>query len=224
MASLKKYDVSGKELGAVEIDDTLVDSSVHSKLVKDYIVAIRKNMRQWSANTKGRTEVQCSNKKPHPQKGTGRARQGTVAAPQYKGGGIVFGPKPKFDMHTRINKKERQKAVKAMLSEKISGGDVHILDTSAAKAPSTKQASAMMHSIGIKGRKTLFLGQSFNEAEREVAAFTQTEAMVKSLRNLPRVTFMPTSSVSGYDLISADQIVVTENALDEMLIMLGRSK
>ena len=78
-------------------------------MIKDYIVALRANKRQWSANTKGRTEVNHSNKKPWRQKGTGNARQGTFAAPQFKGGGVVFGPKPKFDQHVRINRQERRR-------------------------------------------------------------------------------------------------------------------
>ena len=98
MANLKKYDINGKEIGKVEIDDSLLSATANVQLVKDYIIAIRENARQWSANTKGRSDVNCTGKKPHPQKGTGRARQGSLAAPQYKGGGVVFGPKPKFDV------------------------------------------------------------------------------------------------------------------------------
>ena len=108
MATLKKYDYKGSAKGELTIDAKLLEEDLNKQMIKDYLVAIRKNMRQWSANTKGRKEVQKSGQKPHAQKGSGRARQGCLAAPQYKGGGIVFGPKPKFDQHVRINKKERQ--------------------------------------------------------------------------------------------------------------------
>src|SRR3989344_140823 len=117
MATLKKYDMAGKEVGTVQIDDALLDVSAHSQSMKDYIVAIRNNARQWSANTKRRSEVNHTGRKPHPQKGQGRARQGDLAAPQYKGGAVVWGPRPK-DIHTRINKKERRAAIRYLMAEK----------------------------------------------------------------------------------------------------------
>ena len=127
MAKLKKVDMSGKKLGDVEISDSLFPQKISSQSMKDYIVAIRRNMRQWSASTKGRSDVKASGKKPHAQKGTGKARQGTVAAPQYRGGGIVFGPKPKFDQHVKINKKERRAAIRHLIKEKIDEGSFFAL-------------------------------------------------------------------------------------------------
>ncbi len=224
MAKLKKYDISGKELDTVEIEESLVDSSVNKQLVKDYIVAIRENARQWSANTKGRTEVSRTGKKPHPQKGTGRARQGSLAAPQFKGGGIVFGPKPKFDQHVRINKKERQKAVKALLSERIQSDKVVVVDVNGIQAPQTKTAASLLKSIGLSGQKILVLGQSFTGSDRENNNFKQCELFVKSMRNLPRVSFMPASSVSGYDLIHSQNIIVLDSALDEVITVMARAK
>ena len=85
-------------------------------------------------NTKVRKEINRTGKKPHPQKGQGRSRQGDLAAPQYKGGGIVFGPSPKFDIHVRINKKERRAAIRALIAEKIKANQVHILQKVEMKA------------------------------------------------------------------------------------------
>ena len=96
MTKLKKYDIEGEKIEEVDLDDKLLDVQVNPKSIKDYIVAIRKNARQWSANSKGRSDINHSNKKPHAQKGTGNARQGTIKASQYRGGAAVFGPKPKF--------------------------------------------------------------------------------------------------------------------------------
>src|ERR1700689_3249769 len=107
-------------------------------MVKDYIVAIRENARQWSANTKGRSEVNHSTKKPHPQKGQGRARQGMLSAPQYKGGGRVHTPKPKYDQHVRINKKERRAAIRSLIGEKIRDKCLHVLESTSLDAPQTK--------------------------------------------------------------------------------------
>ena len=98
-------------------------------MIKDYIVALRANARQWSANTKTRSEVKHTTKKPHPQKGQGRARQGSLVSPQYRGGGRVFGPKPKFDQHVRINQKERKAAIRFFLAEKLKENRVWLIES-----------------------------------------------------------------------------------------------
>jgi len=87
VTSLRKYDVTGKVLGQVDVQEELLEWVANSQMIKDYIVALRANKRQWSANTKNKSEVNHSGLKPHPQKGTGKARQGSLASPQYKGGG-----------------------------------------------------------------------------------------------------------------------------------------
>ena len=119
MAKLKKYNIDGKELGQVSVEEHLINAEANSQMIKDYIVALRANARQWSANTKTRAEVKHTTKKPHPQKGQGRARHGSLVSPQYRGGGRVFGPRPKFDQHVKINQKERKAAIRFLLSEKI---------------------------------------------------------------------------------------------------------
>ena len=120
MATLKKYDIDGKEIGEVSIDDKNLKTLKNPQMIKDYLVAIKNNARQWSANTKGRKEINRTGAKPHRQKGLGRARQGSFAAPQYKGGGIVFGPKPKFDQFSKVNKKEKRAAIRSLITERIS--------------------------------------------------------------------------------------------------------
>jgi len=115
MATLKKYNIDGEEVGKVEADKSLVDVQANTQMVKDYIIAIRANARQWSASTKGRSEVKHTTKKPHRQKGTGRARQGSLVTSQFRGGGVVFGPKPKFNQSVRVNKKEKKAAIKFLI-------------------------------------------------------------------------------------------------------------
>src|ERR1700733_2105998 len=107
-------------------------------MIKDYIIALRANARQWSANTKTRAEVSHTTKKPHPQKGGGRARQGSLVAPQYKGGGRVHAHPPKFDQHVRINKKERRAAIRFLLAEKLRADRLHVLEDFQLDAPKTK--------------------------------------------------------------------------------------
>ncbi|MBS0624824.1 MAG: 50S ribosomal protein L4 [Verrucomicrobia bacterium] len=213
MATLKKFDISGKEIGSIQIDDQLLEVSAHSQMIKDYIVAIRNNARQWSASTKGRSEINRTGKKPHPQKGQGRSRQGCLAAPQYKGGGIVFGPKPKFDQHVRINRKERRAAIRFLIAEKIKENQIRILDQGALKEPKTKKVVGFFEQVQIGNRRTLVLGQS--------GGTLANENFVKSLRNIPKKEYMVVPQVNGYELARCQELVVLDSALDELLSMLG---
>ena len=125
----KQYDFDGEELDGIEIAYLDKDSRAHMQSINDYIKALRKNARQWSANTKDRSQSNHSGAKPHAQKGTGKARQGFLGAPQYKGGGRVHTPKPKFDQHVRINRKERRKVISnTCLAEKVDADRLYFLE------------------------------------------------------------------------------------------------
>ena len=224
MATLKKYNLTGKELEEVKVSDDMLDVSVNQQMLKDYLVAIRANKRQWSACTRGRSEVNHSNAKPHPQKGTGKARQGTLAAPHYKGGGVVFGPKPKFDQHIRINKKERRAAIGYLISEKIKAGKLVVLKSEAMKGPKTKTVSDFLVKIGAKGQRVLFLGETTAETEDAEKAFEsmqRQDVFVKSMRNIPRAKFMHATNVSGYDMALEGYVIVFDDAFNDILLMLG---
>ena len=210
MAILKKYDLSGKEIGTVQIEDQSIDVSAHPQSIKDYIVAIRNNARQWSASTKGREEINRTGKKPHPQKGQGRSRQGCLAAPQYKGGGIVFGPRTKFDQHVRINRKERQLAIRALLAEKIKANQVHVLEPKGLDQPKTKAAVQFLNALSLKDHRVLFLGSD------EV-----NQTFVLSARNLPKKQFSNVLNINGYNLALCRDVVVLDSALEQFLSMLG---
>lgn len=217
MATLKKYDILGKELGSVQIDDALLEGAAHPQSIKDYIVALRNNARQWSASTKVRKEINRTGRKPHPQKGQGRSRQGDLAAPQYKGGGIVFGPKPKFDIHTRINKKERRAAIRTLIAEKIKAGYVHVLQKADLKHPKTKKmANFFSHLNGGADKRVLVLGESSKEEMGN-----PHENLVKSLRNIPKKEYSLVPQVNGYELVRCHTLVVLDTALDEFLSILG---
>jgi large subunit ribosomal protein L4 len=202
VATVKKYNLKGDETGEAELNDAIAGAQASSQTIKEYIVAIRRNARQWSACTKGRSEVNHSGQKPHKQKGTGKARQGCLAAPQYKGGGRVFGPKPKFDQHVRINRKERQQAIRALLGEKFREQRLRILDDPEMAAPKTAEVATFLKKVGLEGR-VLFLGQP-------------NVPFSKSVRNLPKARFALANQVSGYDLAKAKEIVITASAFAEL--------
>ena len=222
MATLKKYNLAGAEVGQITIDEKLTSAEANGQMIKDYIVALRANARQWSASTKTRAEVKHTTKKPHPQKGQGRARHGSLVGPQYRGGGRAFGPKPKFDQNIRINQKERKAAIRYLISEKFKSNHIWIIDETKMDAPQTKIISTFLKSREIEGR-VLFLGeQSFVEIETEgkvqrvSVSNPKHDHFIKSVRNLPKTEFMLASNISGYDVLVARDIVMTESALHEL--------
>lgn len=222
MSTVKKYNLAGEEVGNVTIDDRLLNAEANGQMIKDYIIALRTNARQWSANTKTRAEVKHTTKKPHPQKGQGRARHGSLVGPQYRGGGRVFGPKPKFDQHIRINQKERKAAIRCLLAEKIKENRFWLIEDTKMDAPKTKVIASFLKGLNTRGR-TLFLGDStFSEIEtdgkvqRVTVSSDKHEHFAKSLRNLERADFMLASNISGYDVIVSGDIVLTESALNEL--------
>jgi len=215
VATLKKYDLKGKELGSVQVDDALLEQGAHPQSIKDYLVAIRKNARQWSANTKTRAQINRTGRKPHPQKGQGRSRQGDLAAPHYKGGGIALGPKPKFDQHVRINQKERRAAIRFLIAEKIKENKVHVLHSDKMKEPKTQKMAEFFDKIQVGERRVLVLGESKQEMKDPHINLR------KSLRNLPKKEYSLVPQMNGYSLILAQEIVVLETALDELITVLG---
>lgn len=227
MVKLKKYNLKGKESGDVELSDELLQAEAASQSVKDYIIALRANARQWSANTKTRAEVNHTTKKPHPQKGGGRARQGSLAAPQYKGGGRVFGPRPKFDQHVKINKRERLAAIRFLFAEKLKDEKLCVIDDLEVKDPKTKTVAAFLKSREISGR-VLFLGEG-EYAEVELGDLKEKfnipcdkhDNFIRSMRNIPKTSFSLAKNINGYDLLLASQLVVTEKALQELQEWLG---
>lgn len=209
-SKFKQYDFDGKELAEVEMSILEKDKRAHPQSIKDYIKAIRENARQWSANTKDRSQSHHSGAKPHAQKGTGKARQGFLGAPQYKGGGRVHAPKPKFDQHVRINKKERRKAIATLLSEKLENSRVVFLKdqiTEECKTPKTARFAKFMKAVGID-KTCLFL---VNKRDGEEVVNFQ-----KSLKNLPKVSFQYIENLNGYTVIAHQHIIVIESAKENL--------
>lgn len=214
MAKLKTFDLQGVELEEVDLDEELLKSSVNTQLTKDYLVIMRKNSRQWSANTRGRSEVVHSNAKPHPQKGTGRARQGCITAPQYRGGGVAFGPKPKFAQRIRMNKRERRIATQYLLTQKIRNGNLCFLQFDDLKRPQTKAVCNLLKGAGIKDKKILFLGDIIEERK------TDRKLFYLSMRNIPKTYFLPITVVNGYDIAASQEVVVFAHAKDTLIQVL----
>lgn len=222
MASLKKYNLQGSEVGEIDFDDQFLDLTANPQMIKEYIVALRSNARQWSACTKGRSEVKHTTKKPHPQKKLGRARQGSLVAPQFRGGGIVFGPKPKFDQHVRVNKKERRKAIRYLLAQKIKENKLIVLEETKLGKPQTKLFANFIKTLNLKG-KILFLSESqFDEVESHGEVKQNTVSsdkhlnMARSISNLPKTAFNFISNLNAYDITWSSYLCVNENAVPQI--------
>lgn len=222
MTTLKKFNIEGKETGSVSVSEIFAGTKANSQMVKDYITAIRANARQWSANTKGRSEVKHTTKKPHKQKGTGRARQGSLVSPQFRGGGIVFGPKPKFNQHVRVNKKEKKAAIRHLISEKIRNDKIIVLENTNLEAPKTKTIASFLKTTGLN-RRVLFLGEGnyqdieIGDAKTSISVKCDIHTnFSKSISNIPKMEFSLAKNINGYDLLLADNLVITEAALNEI--------
>jgi large subunit ribosomal protein L4 len=223
VANIKKFDLTGKEKGQVTVKDEVLERGANSQMIKDYIVALRANARQWSAHTKSRSEVAHSGQKPHPQKGTGRARQGYLGAPQYKGGGRVGGPRAKFDQHVSINRKEKRAAIRFLLAEKIQNDNLIILEDEAFKAPKTKKVADFLKGRELFGKKVLIiadLGEKKPSVKKKKSDTKKDDHFLKSLRNIPRAAYIVLDNVSGYDILAHRNIILMEPAVDKLMKIL----
>lgn len=223
MSNLKKFDIQGKKKGEVKLNKAWLDFELNPQVIKDYVVAIRANARQWSANTKGRSEVNHSTQKPHPQKKLGRARQGRLSSPQYKGGGVVFGPKPKFDQHVRINKKERQAANHYLLAQKVKNDNVVVLEDHNPDSPKTKTYAELIKSLKLEGSVLFVMPGSYQEIKTDTGSVkvsvksTNFNNALLSIRNLEKAQSARAPQLNAYQIMKFKNIVISESALSELM-------
>lgn len=219
-ANIDIYTLDAERVGDIALPKGFFSQQAHPQMIKNYAVAVQRNLRQWSASTKGRSEVNHSKQKPHAQKGTGRARQGFLGAPQYKGGGVVFGPKPKFDQHIRINRKERRAAIEYLLGAKQRENHLIALRIDQFLEPKTSRISHFLQHLKWTHR-TLFVLPS---KERPAApssdqSLSQCDwsALSKSARNIQKANTAHLVNLNVVDLLTARYVVIVEPALRELI-------
>mgnify|MGYP002588723682 CR=1 FL=1 len=198
MANVKVYNMSGAEVGEIELNDAVfgveINEHVMHLAVKQYLA----NQRQGTQSAKTRSEVSGGGRKPFRQKGTGRARQGSIRAPQWKGGGVVFAPKPR-DYSYRVNRKLKRLALKSALSAKAASGDLLVVDNLALDAIKTKSIQAFLDAVSAG--KTIFITPEVNVN------------VYKSARNIPGVSTTTAKILSVYDIVNAEKLVIDQKAL-----------
>jgi large subunit ribosomal protein L4 len=193
--------VIGAESKTVELPDEIFAAKVNVPLIHQVVVAQQAAARQGTHATKTRGEVRGGGKKPYRQKGTGRARQGSLRAPQYAGGGVVHGPQPRSYVQ-RTPKKMKAAALRGALSDRLSHGRVQVVSGFVdGDVPRTKDAVAVLANAVAPGEKVL------------VVAHRDDELTWKSLRNVPGVHVLTEDQLNTYDVLASDHVVFTEQAL-----------
>ena len=199
MANVSVYNMEGKEVGTIELNDAVFGVKVNEHLVHMAVVQQLANNRQGTQKAKTRSEVSGGGRKPWRQKGTGHARQGSTRSPQWTGGGVVFAPVPR-DYSFKINKKEKRAALKSALSDKVANGKLVVVDALTFDAPKTKEFAKVMTNLNVNDKALVVLKDN-------------NENVVLSARNIPTVKTSLTNTINVYDVVNAKTLVLTQDAV-----------
>jgi large subunit ribosomal protein L4 len=193
----------------MELPDSVFGVVAKTHVLHEAVKAYLTNQRQGTRAAKGRSEVRASGKKPWKQKGLGRARSGSAASPIWIGGGVAHGPKP-YNYSTRLPKKARRLAVRAALSNKARDGELKVVESLELSEPKTRQAAGMMRSLGVDGKKCLFV----------LAA--KSEGLIRATGNIPGARTTVARDVNVYDVLNSDVVVMDKEAVGVIAEVLGR--
>ena len=199
MANVSVFNMEGKEVGTMELNDAVFGVEVNEHLVHMAVVAQLANKRQGTQKAKTRSEVSGGGKKPWRQKGTGHARQGSTRAPQWKGGGVVFAPTPR-DYTIRLNKKEKRAALKSALTSRVNENKFVVVDELKFDEIKTKSFKAVMDNLKVS--KAL------------VVLDTNDQNTVLSARNLPEVKTSLVNTINVYDILKYNTVIATKAAVE----------
>ncbi|KIL38373.1 50S ribosomal protein L4 [Gordoniibacillus kamchatkensis] len=202
MPKVALYNVSGAQVGEVELSDAVFGLEPHVHAIHEAVLMQQASLRQGTHKVKGRSEVRGGGRKPWKQKGTGRARQGSIRAPQWKGGGVVFGPTPRGYAY-KLPKKVRRLAIKSALSSKVIDSDLIVLDTLALSAPKTKEFAAILNNLKVSS-KALVVGASYDDN------------VALSARNIPGVKFVAADGINVLDVMFHDKLIITKDAVQKV--------
>lgn len=201
MANVKVLNMSGSEVGSVELNDSIFAVEVNEHVMHQAVVQYLANQRQGTKNTKTRAEVRGGGRKPWRQKGTGRARQGSIRSPQWTGGGVVFAPKSR-DYSFKLNKKVKRLALKSALSSKLNDEKIVVLDELKLDQIKTKEMKNVLNNIKVS--KALVVLEEGNKN------------VVLSARNIPNIKTASAGTINVYDILKYDTLVVTKQAVQKI--------
>ena len=203
MAKTQVLNLKGEKVKDITLKDSVWNIEVNEPVMHDAIVLARASLRQGTASTKTRSEVSGGGRKPYKQKGTGNARQGSTRSPQWPGGGIVFGPKPrKYDK--KQNRKERRLALKSAWTYKAKEGAITVVDAIKLETPKTKEIINILNNLKLNDTKTMIVVKEYEEN------------LILASRNLQNIVVVLPSEISVLDLVSSNKVLITVDALDEV--------
>ena len=201
-------DTKGNATGELEVRFELIENGRGTQAVHDTVVALRAAQRSGTACTKTMGDVNGTGKKPWRQKGTGRARAGSFASPLWRGGGVVFGPKPR-DYSKKVNKRVRQLSLRKALSERLKAGDVVLLENLKLSAAKTREFVGVLRTLGLDGT-TLFV------------VSTPDVQVERAARNVVGVDLVTSDSINTYDVLKCDKLVFTRAAFEQVEARLNK--
>lgn len=193
------YDAKGKRAGDITLDKDIFEGDINRWILREVILAHHTNQRRGTASTKGRSEVRGGGRKPFAQKGTGRARAGTIRSPLRVGGGVTFGPKPRSFEYS-LPKKTKRSAFKSSLRKKLRENSLFVLDKVKLNEPKTREMAKLLSQFPVEG-KTLLILEKWNEKIRRATS------------NLKHLQVRLAPLVSAYDILSHESVLVTRGAL-----------
>ena len=202
MPKIDVYDINGKKVKELELNEAVFGIEPNEAVVHSVLVNFLANQRQGTQSTKTRSEVSGGGRKPWRQKGTGRARQGSIRAPQWIKGGIALGPKPRSYKYT-VNKKERQLAVKSVLSSKVLENELVVVDSLPLNDIKTKEMVKALSNLKVEGKALIMLPE-------------KNEKVQKSVRNIEGVKTTLVETINVYDLLKYNKLVVTEDTVKKL--------
>lgn len=202
MPKIEVYDINGKKVKEVELKNEVFGIEPNEAVVHSVLVNFLANQRQGTQSTKTRSEVSGGGKKPWRQKGTGRARQGSIRAPQWIKGGIALGPKPRSYKYT-VNKKERQLAIKSLLSSKVLENNLVVVDSLPLKDIKTKEMVKALSNLKVEGKALIMLPE-------------KNENVQKSARNIEGVKTTLVGTINVYDLLKYNKLVLTVDTVKKL--------
>lgn len=200
MANLKVIDQNGKDSGELTLNDKVFAIEPNESVVFDAIIRQRAGQRQGTSKVKNRSAVRGGGKKPWRQKGTGRARQGSIRSPQWRGGGVVFGPTPRSYAYS-MPRKQRRLAIKSVLSQKLLDKNLIVLDKLTMSAPKTKEFVSVLNSLNVDGKALVV---------------TDDKNVQLSARNLPKVKVVPVNGLNVEDAVNYDKLILTQDAVKKI--------
>ena len=202
MPKIDVYDINGNKVKELELNEAVFGIEPNEAVVHSVLVNFLANQRQGTQSTKTRSEVSGGGRKPWRQKGTGRARQGSIRAPQWIKGGIALGPKPRSYKYT-VNKKERQLAVKSVLSSKVLENELVVVDSLPLNDIKTKEMVKALSNLKVEGKALIMLPE-------------KNEKVQKSARNIEGVKTTLVETINVYDLLKYNKLVVTEDTVKKL--------